>query len=346
MDLLKLPVVEGALLDLVMGRQDRTSGGTVPTRSIKERLLALQGLAAGGGGSYGETALERELDELRRASSGTRNHALNKAAFSLHQIAQEGHLDPSEVDERLRSTALEIGLGGHEIEQTLGSARQGASARPRSADRLPSIDSPGSGNRPASVSPGQGRSGGVRLAAAAYREPGESIEGEDIAPFLARLQQKTYTLEQVEHLPDPVPLVDECLMKDSLVVLWGPPASKKSFLAIDIGMCIATGTWWHGRRVAQGGVLHFAGEGAHGIKNRVAAWMEEEGITLSGLAVAAHRAELQPARPEAVPVGTSAHRATGPVPSGDRHDGAPHAGRRRERLEGLGHRYRGARHDP
>lgn len=56
-------------------------------------------------------------------------------------------------------------------------------------------------------------------------------------------------------------------------VLFGDPASKKSFMALDMGLCIATGKAWHGHQVKrQGAVVYIAGEGFKGIGARLKAW--------------------------------------------------------------------------
>jgi putative DNA primase/helicase len=59
----------------------------------------------------------------------------------------------------------------------------------------------------------------------------------------------------------------------SLSVLFGEPGSMKSFLAIDMGYCIATGCKWHGMPVRkQGAVFYIAGEGFAGLSKRFRAW--------------------------------------------------------------------------
>lgn len=53
----------------------------------------------------------------------------------------------------------------------------------------------------------------------------------------------------------------------------GDPASYKTFAAIDLSMCIATGTSWHGQAVPNPGpVFYIVGEGYEGLKKRVQAW--------------------------------------------------------------------------
>ncbi|TXI80661.1 MAG: hypothetical protein E6Q39_02265, partial [Crocinitomicaceae bacterium] len=52
---------------------------------------------------------------------------------------------------------------------------------------------------------------------------------------------------------------------DSMSLLFGDPAAGKSFVAIDLAACIATGKDWHGHKTKQGAVIYIAGEGMNGI---------------------------------------------------------------------------------
>jgi hypothetical protein len=58
----------------------------------------------------------------------------------------------------------------------------------------------------------------------------------------------------------------------SLSLLFGDPAAGKSFNAVDMACCIATGKDWHGHKVKSGRVLYIAGEGNRGYSARCAAW--------------------------------------------------------------------------
>ncbi len=91
----------------------------------------------------------------------------------------------------------------------------------------------------------------------------------------------------IELMPDPVYLIDGVLVENSLAVLYAPWASFKSFLALDWALCLATGLPWVNRPVIQSNVLYMAGEGAAGMKNRIAAWKHHHGITepISGFRV-------------------------------------------------------------
>lgn len=59
----------------------------------------------------------------------------------------------------------------------------------------------------------------------------------------------------------------------------GPSKSGKSFLVVDLGMAVARGVDWMGRRTLKGGVIYQAGEGARGIKKRLRAYRNKHGLT-------------------------------------------------------------------
>lgn len=67
----------------------------------------------------------------------------------------------------------------------------------------------------------------------------------------------------------------------SFLMIFGPPGSMKSFLAIDMGLCIASGADWHGHLIRhQGPVFYIAGEGFAGLNRRVKAWADHHGVDL------------------------------------------------------------------
>ena len=59
---------------------------------------------------------------------------------------------------------------------------------------------------------------------------------------------------------------------EGLAALYGPSASGKSFLAMDLSIALAEGNNWFGLRTTQSKVIYVALEGESGFKNRVAAW--------------------------------------------------------------------------
>lgn len=76
-------------------------------------------------------------------------------------------------------------------------------------------------------------------------------------------------------------IVRDYLEQNTLGVLFGDPATGKSFLAMDLAACITTGIPWRGHKVDKGAVLYIAGEGRNGIARRLRAWEIRSGISLS-----------------------------------------------------------------
>lgn len=80
---------------------------------------------------------------------------------------------------------------------------------------------------------------------------------------------------------DPEFLIGNLIETDALGLIFGDPGCGKSFLAVDLGLCVATGTAFHGRSVMQGPVFLIAGEGHNGLARRFHAWSLEQSCTLS-----------------------------------------------------------------
>lgn len=76
------------------------------------------------------------------------------------------------------------------------------------------------------------------------------------------------------NLPAPQPLIKDTLDLRTVALLAGPWGTGKTFLALDWGMCAATGKPWQGRAVPDlnGYVLYVAAEGVYGLRQRVHAW--------------------------------------------------------------------------
>jgi AAA domain len=67
-------------------------------------------------------------------------------------------------------------------------------------------------------------------------------------------------------------LVAGLLGSAQLSAVYGPPGCGKTFLALDIALCVATGKKLRGRRITKGPVVYVAAEAGRRIFNRVAAW--------------------------------------------------------------------------
>ena len=72
-------------------------------------------------------------------------------------------------------------------------------------------------------------------------------------------------------------LVKGFLEMDSLSLMFGEPGCGKSFVAIDLACCVATGHSWHGKAIKRpGSVFYIAGEGFNGLSRRLMAWQTDQ----------------------------------------------------------------------
>jgi len=83
------------------------------------------------------------------------------------------------------------------------------------------------------------------------------------------------TREQLKKLPKPEWLIKKIIEAAEMSMIYGLPGSGKTFIALDMCLCIATGLPWMGQETQACSVLYTFGEGASGIEGRVAAWEEE-----------------------------------------------------------------------
>lgn len=77
---------------------------------------------------------------------------------------------------------------------------------------------------------------------------------------------------EISGLQPAAPLIEGVAFAESLIVLVGRYGTMKTFVLLDLALCIATGNDWHGRRATRGSVVYVCAEGSRGIPNRVAAW--------------------------------------------------------------------------
>jgi hypothetical protein len=79
-------------------------------------------------------------------------------------------------------------------------------------------------------------------------------------------------------------LIRDYLEADVLAVLFGASGSMKSFVALDMSFCVATGLPWHGAPVPRPGpVFYIAGEGFRGLAKRLRALVVAHGVVDSAI---------------------------------------------------------------
>ena len=107
-----------------------------PVEEARKLQQAPTTMAAPGSSTpYGLAALSGELEELKRAPVGTRNHALNRCAFRLGRLVAGNELSQPEVIASLRVQALGRGLTAREVERTISSGLAAGMRQPRSRPR-------------------------------------------------------------------------------------------------------------------------------------------------------------------------------------------------------------------
>jgi hypothetical protein len=87
----------------------------------------------------------------------------------------------------------------------------------------------------------------------------------------------------LEELEEAESLIEGFLVKESVVRLYGPPKSYKSFVMLDMAGCVGAGIPWAGNRTAMANVLYVVAEGVRGIKRRVRAWEAQNKRTMTGV---------------------------------------------------------------
>ena len=107
--------------------------------TISERAVAImRSPHRGSPDAYGKAALEAEITALANTPPGARNHALNRASFSLHQLVAGGELEESEVINRLIEASFANGSmtdpndGPASVKRTIESGRRAGLQHPRS----------------------------------------------------------------------------------------------------------------------------------------------------------------------------------------------------------------------
>lgn len=95
---------------------------------------------------------------------------------------------------------------------------------------------------------------------------------------------ETLDVKQIKALPDPVWLIENTIIDQSLAIIYGAPGTGKSFLALDMGLKIASGGEWLNRKVLKNGpIVYISSEGTGDIKFRIQAWENGNGVKTDSL---------------------------------------------------------------
>ena len=83
-------------------------------------------------------------------------------------------------------------------------------------------------------------------------------------------------LDELEVLHDE--LIERTLQTSGIAMIFGESNSGKTFMAIHMCMCVATGMQFLGRNVTQTAVLYVAAESPAGVRMRARAWQKQHGM--------------------------------------------------------------------
>ncbi|MGH8792627.1 MAG: AAA family ATPase, partial [Stackebrandtia sp.] len=216
--------------------------------------------------AYARAALDAECGRVAAANDGQRNDTLNAAAFSLGQLVASGVLDERLVVDALTAAAGTAGLdvdancGPRGIAKTVASGLAAGVRHPRRPDPSPN---------------GEGH---------AHAAPEVADSGVEASSSLsAQLRAALVDTHGLDAVPRPAPVVDDILYADSTAWLIGPPGNGKSFVALDVAGCVATGQPWQGRPVKPGPVVYLVAEGLWGVRDRVRAWEAANNRAMTGV---------------------------------------------------------------
>lgn len=103
------------------------------------------------------------------------------------------------------------------------------------------------------------------------------------AELAAEFAKDVLTSSELDDIDLKTPLIENFIDQDSLVRIFGPPKSLKSFVALDMAGCIGAGVPWHGNATTKGCVLYVFAEGIRGARSRVRAWEARYGRPMEGV---------------------------------------------------------------
>lgn len=216
-------------------------------------------IGAASGDRYALKALENETGRVFMAPKGDRNNALNRAALALGHFTGAGRLSRSEVEPALLRAASAAGLKADEARATVKSGLDAGEREPTLIGLSPQPPAPNAA-RDASAMPERQRDAPDVAASARPRFP--------------RLK-----LREIFERPRLEYLIDGIFIERGTGVLTNDYGGYKSFLALGMGLSVATGKAWAGRAVKRGAVVYVTPEGAYTLKDRVQAWLIRHGLS-------------------------------------------------------------------
>jgi phage/plasmid primase-like uncharacterized protein/KaiC/GvpD/RAD55 family RecA-like ATPase len=121
-----------------------------------------------------------------------------------------------------------------------------------------------------------------------YAQAGGDLAGL-LEPVISETRYKLTPASQMTDLPPTRWQIKKIMPARDVVAIYGAPGAGKSFMALDMAVCIAEGREWMGYRTKQAHVVYVVLEAANGFSGRLKAWQIHHGRSLpDSLQVIAH----------------------------------------------------------
>jgi hypothetical protein len=224
--------------------------------------------------AYARNALDAIASELGRTSPGSRNNDLNVAAFKMGTMVAPGWIDKTAVVDALWKACETNGLaaeGADAVQKTLASGINAGMKEPHAAlpDREP--DRRTNGGEPPTR----------QEASTAESEPPKTNGGDDSDSSGEPRARLSNFIFFGDAAPEPqMMLIDGVMPLQGLPFIGGQSSAGKTFVAILLACCAASGSPFMGHEVRQRvGSVIVAAEGRSMLAARIAAALQKLGVT-------------------------------------------------------------------
>lgn len=227
------------------------------------------------GTPWGLGALRRACEAIRSAPDGAKHSTLNREAYSIGGLVTGGDLIEGVARAALADALVAI---RHRCDDYKAAERTLADAFKAGMDRPRQPPAPLSPMPPQRVPFGIGEA--VTDDGHTYDpETGEILAAPSLQEAKPQRQPvRLLSIAEIEAMPPPEWLIEGLLPAQGLAVPYGPPKVGKTFVVLSMGLHIAAGKDWFGRKVRQGVVIYIAGEGLGGLALRIKAMRQEYDI--------------------------------------------------------------------